>query len=145
MTGVFRAAIWLLVVTTWACSDEGTRYRAETCEGEDPDALVDVTGAYRYISRTFNLRGTITFAQTGTQVRVTETTYDNADDRPVVGDGDLLGNRLEMTLVPANGDTDYEADVGFLFDPDRRAFCLLGFSDTNGDVGGPGSYVGEPL
>lgn len=133
-----------MVTATWACDDERPSYLADTCQGEDSNALVEVTGLYRYTSSRFSLWGTISFDQAGTHVRVTNTTYDSADDRPLVGEGDLRGNRLDMTLVPANGDTDYQADVGFLFDPDRRAFCVLGFSDTNGDVGGPGSYVGEP-
>src|SRR6185503_405728 len=95
-----------------------------TCGRDDPGAVVDVAGTYRYASsRGFALTGTIVFAQTERQVQVLETTYDNADDRPLKGAAPLAGNRLDITLTPLNGDTDYEAKVGFLFDPATSAFC----------------------
>ncbi len=45
-------------------------------------------------------------------------------------------------MVTENGDTNYTADVRFVFDATRRSI-LRGFSDTNGDRGGLGSYVGR--
>ncbi len=111
------------------------------CE-ELPTAVVDVTGVYRYLSTTgYFLRGTITFQQTGTTVRVTSTTYDNANDRELEGEATIVGNRLDIVLVPTNGDPDYSADVTFLFSPDGDEFCCA-FSDTNDDVGPLGSYEG---
>lgn len=111
------------------------------CE-ELPAAVVDVTGTYRYSGSTgYFLRGTITFVQTGTTVVCTGTTYDNASDRQLEGMATIVGNRLDITLVPVNGDLDYEADVTFLFSPDGSEFCC-GFSDTNSDVGPLGSYLG---
>lgn len=89
------------------------------------------------------MRGTITFEQVDQTVTVVETTYENSDDRELIGTGNLVGNRLDMTLKPMNGDTDYSASVSFVFSNDAMMFCLLGFSDTNGDRGALGSYVGN--
>jgi hypothetical protein len=52
---------------------------------------------------------------------------------------------MDAVLVPKNGDTDYRADVSFEFSDGGRHFRLLGFSDTNGDSGGPDSYYGDRL
>ena len=105
----------------------------------DADAGPSALGTYRY---TGSLRGTITLAQNGNTVRLVNTTYDNADDRPLVGEGLLAGNELRMRMVPENGDTDYEAEVRFVFDGAGDRFCVE-FSDTNDDRGGLGSYVGQ--
>jgi hypothetical protein len=111
------------------------------CE-ELPTAVVDVTGTYRYASTTgYFLRGTITFVQTGTTVRCTSTTYDNALDRELEGEATIVGNRLDIHLVPTNGDLDFSADVTFLFSPDGDTWCCS-FADTNGDNGPLGSYEG---
>jgi hypothetical protein len=115
---------------------------------EVPDAtaaIADVTGVHHYRSLAFALAGNIAFTQAGTRVTVGGVTYDNADDRPLMGQADLVGNSLDVVLVPTNGDTDYRADVSFIFDQQGTSFCLLGFSDTNGDTGGPGSYFGSRL
>ncbi|HEX5135492.1 MAG TPA: hypothetical protein VFY93_00840 [Planctomycetota bacterium] len=114
---------------------------AWACE-ELPAAVVDVTGTYDYTgSPGYFLRGTITFQQTGTTVVCTGTTYVNSNDRQLEGTATIVGNRLDITLVPINGDLDYEADVSFLFSPDGNQFCC-GFSDTNFDTGPLGSYTG---
>ena len=111
------------------------------CE-QMPTAVVDVTGTYRYSGAPGHfLRGTITFAQTGTTVQCTGTTYDNAADRELEGEAMIDGNRLVITLVPINGDLDYSALVTFHFSPDGEEFCCS-FDDTNGDVGSMGSYTG---
>ena len=112
------------------------------CGEELPTAVVDVTGTYRYTSTTgYFLRGTITFVQNGTTVTCTGTTYDNSSDRELEGEATIVGNRLDITLVPINGDDDYSADITFLFSPDGSVFCCS-FSDTNDDVGPLGAYEG---
>ncbi len=112
------------------------------CVDEDPSAGVDVTGTFDYIGfDEFPLTGTITFEQDGDVVRVVDTTYDVGDDRALMGEGTLIGNVLEITLVPQNGDTDYRGDITFVFGSEGRDFCVM-FSDTNGDVGDLGSYRG---
>lgn len=113
-----------------------------TCPDEDPSASVDVAGVFRYFGeRPLMLSGTITFEQEGNLVRVIDTTYDFSGDRRLMGEAVLQGNRLTIQLVPRNGDTDYRADVTFLFNKDGDEFCVE-FSDTNGDTGGMGSYRG---
>lgn len=114
------------------------------CATPDPAAQVEVNGAYRYSSSSsrYHLRGTITFAQAGSRVEVTDTHYDNARDRAVGGAADLLGNRYDVTMTPLNGDTNYTAQVSFVFGDGGKNFCLLGFTDTNGDTGGLASYFG---
>jgi hypothetical protein len=107
--------------------------------------IADVTGVHHYRSLQYALRGDIAFTQAGTRVTIGGVTYDNADDRPLMGQADLVGNRLDAVLVPTNGDTDYRADVSFIFDQQGTSFCLLGFSDTNGDIGGPASYFGSRI
>ncbi len=136
----------------WCCSFADTNgdtgplgsyegVREWDCE-ELPTAVVDVTGVYRYASATgYFLRGTVTFEQTGTTVRCTRTTYDNANDRELMGEATLVGNRLDIRLVPLNGDLDFSADVTFLFSPDGSQWCCS-FADTNGDTGPLGSYEG---
>jgi hypothetical protein len=54
----------------------------------------------------------------------------------------LVGNQLDLELVPENGDSDYSADVTLLFEDGGGAFCLSQFTDTNDDRGGEGSYRG---
>jgi hypothetical protein len=105
----------------------------------------NVSGTFRYASAIYGLSGTIRFEQDGSRVRVTDTTYDRGNDRALAGEAELLGNRLDIQLTPRNGDTNYSADVRFLFSASGSEFCLLGFEDTNGDVGGEGSYFGERL
>ncbi len=117
--------------------------RLEPCPPADPDVEVAVAGVYGYYSQVFALSGTITFAQQGNRVSVLETTYDGADDRSLLGEAELAGNRLDMTLTPANGDTDYSADVSLIFDDGGASFCLAQFSDTNDDAGGEGTYRGR--
>ena len=101
-------------------------------------------GFLRLVFFRFLLRGTITFEQDGTRVRVTDTTYENAFDRALEGEGTLEGNRLLITLVPRNGETDYSAEVLFLFGDEGATFCVE-FDDTNGDAGPMGTYRGERL
>jgi hypothetical protein len=134
----------LLLALVAACtSDADPEVAAWDCE-EQPLAAPDVNGVYRYEGSgpPYFLRGTITFEQTGATVRVLDTTYDNAADRALEGQGTLVGNRLDILLVPRNGDPDYEAEITFLFSPDGDFFCCA-FSDTNSDAGPLGSYRGE--
>lgn len=110
----------------------------------DPGADgLNVTGKFRYsgLAPFFNLSGTITFEQDGDTVRVSMTTYDAGTNRPLIGEGTLSGNVLNIALVPENGDTDYRADVEFIFGDNADTFSVA-FSDTNGDTGGPGSFSG---
>lgn len=112
------------------------------CADEDTSAGIDVTGTFDYIGLDgFPLSGTIAFEQDGDVVRVVDTTYDVGNDRALMGEGTLVGNVLEITLVPQNGDADYRADVTFVFGSNGLEFCVV-FSDTNGDVGDLGSYRG---
>ena len=103
----------------------------------------NVAGTFRYQGGAtgFFLRGSITFEQEDSTVRIVEVTYDNANDRPLVGEAALDGNVLDIVLVPDNGDTDFEADCKFVFSADGSRFDVE-FSDTNGDNGPLGSYVG---
>ncbi len=115
------------------------------CPAEAAAAVIAAQGVYRYergLPGPYWLLGTITLEQSGDQVTVTGTTYDNANDRALVGLGTLVGNRLDITLVPQNGDLDYTADVTFLFGDGGASFCVS-FSDTNNDVGPMGSYRGR--
>jgi hypothetical protein len=123
-----------------ACSggNESPRTRP-WCPTAESAAAPDVAGTYRYLGP---LRGSITLEQTGTLVRLVDTTYDNADDRPLIGEGTLEGNVLQMRMVPENGETDYDALVNFVFDATGDRFCVQ-FSDTNGDRGALGSYTGR--
>lgn len=135
-----RFAVLALLLAACNSSDDPPA-AGWACE-ELPAALVDVTGTYRYTGSPGHfLRGTITFVQTGTTVVCTGTTYDNAADRELEGTATIVGNRLDITLVPINGDLDYEADITFLFSPDGNEFCC-GYSDTNLDTGPLGSYTG---
>jgi hypothetical protein len=103
-----------------------------------------VAGTFRYQGSAveFLLRGSITFEQEDDRVRVVEVTYDNSNDRALVGEGVLHENVLDIVLVPENGDTDFEADCKFVFSADGSRFDVE-FSDTNGDAGPLGSYVGN--
>ena len=110
----------------------------------DAGVTAGPSGVYRYASSVFTLRGTITFVSEGPVVRVIDTSYDNAPrDRSLAGVATLAGNRLDITLTPTNGDTNYTALVAFVFTDEGRRFCVAGFSDTNGDVGGDASYFGQ--
>jgi hypothetical protein len=122
-------ALWLLAAAFGCSADEPIR----------------VEGTYLYDSKTYALRGTITFTQTGDLIRITDTTYEMADHRPVIGEGTLRGPHLDAILVPQNGDTDYRADVKFEFSAAGRHFRLLGFTDSNGDFGGEDCYFGDRL
>jgi hypothetical protein len=127
-----------------ACTQESIRpIEIEPCDATSPDAGVSAVGTYDYESPIWNLWGTITFAQDGNTVSVTEVTYNHPQARSLVGSADLEGNRLDITLVPANGDTDYSADVTLIFEDGGQRFCLLEFSDSNDDYGGEGSYRGR--
>lgn len=130
-----------------SCLGDQTSPRAECPAVVDGGTVAAPTGVYRYASPVFTLRGTISFAPAeGAMVRVTDTTYDNAPrDRALTGTASLAGNRLDIALVPKNGDTDYTAQVAFVFSDEGRRFCVLGFSDTNGDTGGTGSFFGQRL
>jgi len=110
---------------------------------QNPGGVPQVAGTYTYQGGQFGffLRGSITFEQTGDVVRVTGVTYDNANDRDLVGEATLAGNELDIELTPKNGDPDFRADVTFIFAPDGSTFEVA-FSDTNGDAGDLGSYVG---
>jgi hypothetical protein len=123
---------------TLACSERRGE-QPPVCAAADAGATVDVSGTYRYFGA---LRGTITLEQRGADVQIVNTTYENADDRPLVGGGTLVGNTLEARLVPENGDTDYEALVTIVFDNGGDTFCVA-FSDTNDDRGPLGSYIGQ--
>ena len=137
-----RLAILALLGSSCNSSDDPVAIPQWDCE-ELGAAVVNVNGTYRYASTVgYGLRGTITFVQSGTNVICTGTTYDNANDRELEGQATIVGNRLEIQLVPINGDPDYSADVTFLFSPDGGQFCCS-FSDTNGDVGQMGAYDGE--
>ncbi len=115
------------------------------CANSNPAASIDVSGLYRYsASDLFNLSGTIELAQEGQTVRVVNTTYDFGNDRALEGEGTLVGNTLAIQLVPRNGDTNYRADVQFVFGADGDEFCV-GFTDTNGDAGDNGSYIGRRI
>jgi hypothetical protein len=134
----------ILLLLAAGCSSDGSApppAAAWDCE-ELPLAVVDVNGVYRFSGEgIYSMLGTITFEQTGTTVRVVGTHYDNVDDRELEGEATIVGNKLEITLVPINGDLDYSADVTLLFSPDGESFCCA-FSDTNDDVGSMGSYKG---
>lgn len=102
-----------------------------------------VAGTFRYQGGAtgYFLRGTIAFEQEDDTVRVVSVTYDNSNDRALVGEAVLDGNVLDIVLVPENGDTDFEADCKFVFSADGSRFDVE-FSDTNGDAGPLGSYTG---
>jgi len=135
-----------LLLTAVGCLGDDSPLHVQ-CPAVDPQASVEATGVYRYLSYEFALRGTITFEQQPGQraVSVTDTSYDNAMDRALAGMATLQGNRLDITLAPRNGDTNYSAQVMFVFSDGGSRFCLLGFSDTNGDTGGIGSYLGSQV
>lgn len=102
---------------------------------ELPGIAVHVAGTYDWgFDIAELLFGTITFAQDGKTVTVTQTFHAAPGNRELTGQGRLEGNRLDVRMVPANGDTDYHADTSFLFSPDGERF-RTDFSDTNGDAG----------
>jgi hypothetical protein len=108
-------------------------------QGAEP---LEVTGTYDFSGGPgFFLRGSIAFEHPGDTVRVTETVYLNSPDRALVGEGTLVGDRLDIALVPENGDTDFQADCTFVFSDGGDRFDV-GFSDTNGDAGPIGAYRG---
>jgi hypothetical protein len=134
---------WLVLSGLLAAACTRTPARPACPTVADGGVTLTVSGAYRYASPVFELRGTISFARQGDVVQVTGTSYDNAPrDRSVVGMAPLAGNRLDVRLVPSNGDTDYTANVSFVFTEGGRRFCVREFSDTNGDTGGDGSFFG---
>lgn len=130
--------VWAFLILLAGCTDRGTLFPVE-----NPGAMVDVTGTYDFFGSgpQFGLFGTITFQQTGNTVQVVSTTYANSNDRPLMGVAELAGNRLDIMLVPVNGDMDFEAQVTFLFTEDSGGF-VVSFLDTNGDSGPLGSYQG---
>ncbi len=134
---------WLVLTGLLAAACTRTPARPACPAVADGGVTLAVNGVYRYASPLFELRGTISFAQQGEVVQVSDTSYDNAPrDRSVVGMAPLAGNRLDVRLVPRNGDTDYTANVSFVFTEGGRRFCVREFSDTNGDTGGDGSFFG---
>lgn len=137
-------SVCLLVLGPACASGDARPVVLPECPEFDASATPNVAGTYRYSSLAFSLKGTIAFQQEGNVVRVLDTSYDNADSRAraLQGEATLQGNYLDVTLAPTNGDTDYVADVQFAFDRTGDTFCLRGFSDTNDDVGGEGSYTG---
>ena len=113
------------------------------CADQDESATIDVSGLFRYSGNVvFSISGTIEFLQEGNTVHVLNTTYDLGDNRALMGEGTLVGNVLDIQLVPINGDTDFRADVFFIFNEDGNEFCVR-FSDTNGDSGDLGSFTGR--
>lgn len=142
-TRLGKALIGVGLSSLAGCQPESSTIELEPCVAADPDDEVEIAGTYSYASRVFRLSGTITFAQQGTRVSVLETTYDGVDARSLVGEADLAGNRLDMTLTPANGDDDYSAEVSLIFENGGADFCLARFSDSNDDVGGQGTYRGS--
>jgi hypothetical protein len=130
--------ILVLLLGAVGCADARSP-SGPTCADQDAGTSIAVAGTYRYSGA---LRGTITLEQTGSDVRIVKTTYENANDRPLVGAGTLVGNVLEARLVPENGDRNYEALVTFVFGDGGDSFCVS-FSDTNGDRGALGSYTGR--
>ena len=109
----------------------------------DPPGL-DVSGTFRYAGFIRGpgagfLSGSITFDQVSDIVNVTQTTYDFTNNREVIGQAQLVGNRLDIQLEPISGG--YTADVVFIFTPDGDEFCVE-FHDTNGDFGDLGSFDG---
>jgi hypothetical protein len=114
------------------------------CDTPNTPADIDVTGTYRYSSPIpFMISGTIIFEQSGDTVRILNTTYDNnVPNRALMGEAQLNGNTLDIAMVPTNGDTDYRADVRFVFSDDGDTFCVE-FSDTNNDTGALGSFTGQ--
>ena len=123
----------------------------DSCSALNTQAMIDVGGTFRYsgagenidTSQGFVISGTITFEQDGNRVRVTNTTYDFSGLRALQSEfTELDGNRLLLEMTPINGDTDYTANVGFLFSDDGGEFCVE-FMDTNNDQGDLGSFVGE--
>ena len=133
--GCFTLVLLLAAAALAACHDGGTPAQQNT-------GPLDVTGTYDYVGAPgFFLRGSITFEQTDDTVRVTRTVYVNSPDRPLIGEGTLVGERLDITLVPENGDTDFHADCTFVFFDNGDRFDV-GFADTNGDNGPVGAYRG---
>ncbi len=113
-----------------------------SCATRDGNATINVAGTYDYFGTDpFSITGTITFEQDGTTVRVIDTTYDFTNNRRLMGEGTLVGNNLEIALVPLNGQTDYRADVTFRFSNDGDTFCVE-YSDTNDDAGTLGEFRG---
>jgi hypothetical protein len=139
------AALFVAVFAA-ACPDgDRASGRDLGCPAIDGAAAITAAGVYRYVSAEFALSGTITFAQEGSLLRVTDTSYDTGNDRSLIGSAALAGNRLDIVLTPKNGDTNYTAQVSFVFSDGGRRFCLLGFSDTNGDTGQEASYLGAQV
>ncbi|MDH3590942.1 MAG: hypothetical protein OER88_03635 [Planctomycetota bacterium] len=137
-----RFACLLLCLPVWAGCSTNT---PPADEGDPNPPPVNVAGLFDYDGFApplpFALRGTITFEQVGDLVRVVNVTYANANDRPLVGEATLNGRQLDIVLVPENGQTDFRADVTFIFSEDGNSFEVA-FSDTNGDMGDLGDYVG---
>jgi len=126
----------------------------ESCATEDENApVLQVGGTYRYSGtgvnansgQTFRLSGTVTLEQSGNMVRVSDSTYDNINLRPVESTfAELDGNRLFLLMTPINGDEDYMAAVKFVFNEEGTEFCVE-YQDTNSDMGELGSFRGERM
>ena len=111
----------------------------------DAFSHIDVTGTYNWGENPTSLapgtssersQGTITFVQTGPVVQVTGTTHDAPGNRDLTGSGTFVGNVLDISLVPKNGDTDYTATMRFTFSEDDGGDRFqTDFSDTNADHG----------
>ena len=140
---ILSAAVAATIGLTMLACVPNMGANSANCPAEDPSAMINVNGFYQYTGDSLlKLRGSITFEQQGNMVRITDTTYDNSGDRRLKSDlFALQGNKLVASLVPQNGDTDYRADVTFIFSEDAQRFCVE-FNDTNGDSGRLGTYTG---
>lgn len=147
------AARWITGCAVLLCALQSacTPLNNQPCPEVNETAEVSVFGVYRYFGggmnelsgMSFRLSGTITFVSEEGLVRVTDTTYDFAGLRRLQSEpAAMQGNRLRLLLTPQNGDEDYRADVEFVFSEDGSRFCV-GFSDTNNDMGGLGSFAGN--
>lgn len=149
----FRSAL-VVLVGTWALGGCAIDVSVESCATEDENApVLQVAGVYRYSGtgvnansgQTFQLSGTVTLEQSGNMVRVSDSTYDFINLRPVESlFAELDGNRLFLLMTPINGDEDYMAAVKFVFSDDGTEFCVE-YQDTNSDMGDLGSFRGERM
>jgi hypothetical protein len=149
VTRILAATAGVLSVgaLTWLGCGGFQSVEVASCAVEDPAATVNAAGVYRYAGEgtnvsgySFLLSGTVTLEQDGNLIRVADCTYDSPGLRPIESEWTPLeGNKAAMKLVPRNGDTDYVADVTFIFNDGGGEFCVA-YMDTNGDMGDMGSF-----